>query len=320
LRIRHAGICNTDIEITKGYLGFDGILGHEFVATVAEAPGAPNLEGRRVVGDINVPCHECDLCRRGHTNHCRHVRAIGMRGLDGAFAEYMLLPRANLHPVPDSVTDENAVFVEPAAAAVEITERVHIRPTDAVMVLGDGKLGLASALVLNGLGFDVTVIGRHRSKLDVAAKAGMATVLEDDLPTDAWNERFQVVVEATGSPSGLQSAIRFVEPRGTIVLKSTTASTANVNLAPIAVHEVSVIGSRCGPFDPVLRLLETGRLDFTPMISNRFPLARAVEAWREATSRESLKVMLEITANRRSSADAVASQAAADTHGNKEHA
>lgn len=289
VRVRLAGICNTDLEITRGYLGYVGILGHEFVGTVADADD-PDLVGKRVVGEINVACWECPMCRMGYPRHCERIRTMGMRAWPGCFADYAVLPRENLHLVPESVGDLDAVFIEPLAAAVEVLEQVHIRRSDRVVVLGDGKLGLLVAQVVHASGHQVTLVGRHEEKLAIAREAGIETALSGSA---ASSRRADVVVECTGSPSGLAEAAALVRPRGTIVLKSTFHAEAPLNLSPVVVNEVTCVGSRCGPFPPAMRLLQERKIDTASLIGAVFPAARAVEAFEQAGTRGSLKVLLD---------------------------
>lgn len=289
VRVRLAGICNTDLEITRGYLGYTGILGHEFVGTVEDADD-PRLLGKRVVGEINVPCWECPMCRMGYPRHCERIRTMGMRAWPGCFADYTVLPCENLHPVPGSVSDQEAVFTEPLAAAVEVLEQVHIRQSDSVVVLGDGKLGLLVAQVVHASGHPVVLVGRHEEKLEIARKAGVETALSG---SPVLPPRADVVVECTGSPSGLAEAVALVRPRGTIVLKSTFHGEAPLNLSPVVVNEVTCVGSRCGPFPPAMRLLEERKIDTASLIDGVFPAARAIEAFEQAGRRGSLKVLLD---------------------------
>ncbi|MGE5593276.1 MAG: MDR/zinc-dependent alcohol dehydrogenase-like family protein [Betaproteobacteria bacterium] len=289
VRVRLAGICNTDLEVTRGYLGYVGILGHEFVGTVVDADD-PDLVGRRVVGEINVACHECSMCRMGYPRHCERIRTMGMRDWPGCFADYAVLPCGNLHGVPERVGDLEAVFVEPLAAAVEVLEQVHIRQSDSVVVLGDGKLGLLVAGVLHASGYRTVLVGRHVEKLAIAQRAGIETALSG---SRNLRRKADVVVECTGSPSGLADAAALVRPRGTIVLKSTFRGEAPVNLSPLVVNEVTCVGSRCGPFPPAIRLLEERKIDTSSLIGAIFCAARAVEAFEEAARRGSLKVLLD---------------------------
>ncbi len=287
IRVVLAGICNTDIEITRGYAGFRGILGHEFVGVVEEADD-PTWIGRRVVGEINCVCGECPTCRRGDAPHCPQRTVLGIQGRDGAMADYCALPLGNLHHVPDSVSDEEAVFVEPLAAALEITERIHLRPTGRVVVIGDGKLGLLVAQVLRLTGCDLLVVGHHERKLSLLSHMGVRVCLERDLDhTEA-----DVVVDCTGAPGGLTLARRLIRPRGRLVLKSTFAGESRLDLVSLVVDEVMLIGSRCGPFAPALRLLERGLVEVRPLIERVYPLDEGPAAMEQARSRGALKVLL----------------------------
>lgn len=291
IRVRMAGICNTDLEIIKGYMGFKGIPGHEFVGTVEKVNERNGLlTGKRVVGEINCVCGVCDYCTGGLSRHCPQRTTIGISGRDGAFAEYLTLPVENLHEVPDNISDEEAVFTEPLAAAFEITEQVYIKPTDRIIVLGDGKLGLLSALVLALTGAGITLAGNHEHKLAIAREAGIGSCLAKDLPMD---RKYDVVVEATGTPAGLGKALELVRPRGTIALKSTVASTKEVDLNRIVIDEVTVLGSRCGPFEPALRALSDKTINVKPLISGIFPAGKALEAFRTAGRKNSLKVLID---------------------------
>jgi len=272
-------------------MDFSGVLGHEFVGVVEESPSG-RLKGRRVVGKINANCAGCATCQAGHPTHCPHRTTLGIAGRDGAHAEYLRLPERNLHIVPDSVPDEAAVFTEPLAAALEIPDRIAIRPTNHVAVLGDGKLGLLVAQVLALSGCDLLLLGHHPEKLQIAASRGIATRMsasDDDLPSSA---SFDVVVECTGHPGGFASARRLVRPRGALVLKSTFHANLTLNMSQIVVDEITLIGPRCGPFPPALRLLATGRVDVQPLIDSCFPLKQGVEAYARAAERGTLKVLL----------------------------
>lgn len=279
------GICNTDIEITRGYAGFRGTLGHEFVAVV-ERCADPAWVGRRVVGEINAACLRCATCLRGDTSHCHERTTLGIRGRDGAMADAFSLPTHCLHAVPDPVPDEAAVFTEPLAAAVEILELTHLRPTDRVAVVGDGKLGLLVAQVLRLPGNEVVVVGRHPERRALLATLGVTAVAADDLPT----ERFDVVVDCAGNTSGLATARRLVRPRGRLVLKSTYAGVGQVDLSAVVVDEVQVLGSRCGPFAPALRLLARGLVQTAPLIAACYPLDDGLQAF--AAAQGTLKVLL----------------------------
>lgn len=292
IRVRLAGICNTDLELHKGYMNFCGVPGHEFVGIVKSAPGAAGWERRRVVGDINAACLQCPTCLAGHPTHCPNRTTLGIQGRDGAFAEYLVLPIANLHAVPDILPDDVAVFTEPLAAACEILEQIHVHPTDRVIVIGDGKLGLLCAQVLALTGCDLTVLGRHPQKLDILKQWGInVTGDQSGIPHNA-----DIVVEATGNPSGYATACEVVRPRGTLVLKSTYHGRTAVNLSSQVVDEITVVGSRCGPFAPALRLLEQQWIKVTPLISARYPLAEAAVAFEHASQPGVLKVLLEVAA------------------------
>src|SRR6266702_8478400 len=255
IRVLQAGICNTDLEITRGYLDFQGVLGHEFVGIVEEVlvrsgiPEASPLVGQRVVGEINSACHnsECWYCQHTMLTHCPHRTTLGILGRDGAFAEYLTLPIENLHVVPENVSDEEAVFVEPLAANFEILEQVHLKPTDSVLVLGDGKMGQLAAQVLALVGCEVIMVGKHKEKLALAEKRGVHPSLLTDAKSFVLENgrRVDVVIECSGSPQGLELAMRLVRPRGTIVLKSTVADKTTLHLAPIVIDEIRVQGSRC---------------------------------------------------------------------------
>ncbi len=290
VRVSVAGVCNTDLELVKGYMQFRGIPGHEFVGVVERAPGFEQWEGRRIVGEINAACGDCPTCRAGRPTHCPNRTTLGIGGRDGAFAEYLTLPVRNLLPVPDSLPDEIAVFAEPLAAACEILQQVHVRPTDRVVVLGDGKLGLLCAQVLALTGCDLTVVGHHPEKLNLLAQQGILTAADDEsVETGA-----DLVVEVTGRPEGYAAARRLVRPRGVIVLKSTYHGSLDANLTMVVVDEVTLVGSRCGPFAPALRLLEQGLIKVTPLIQARYPLSQALDAFEHAGRPGTLKVLVEV--------------------------
>jgi threonine dehydrogenase-like Zn-dependent dehydrogenase len=288
--VKLAGICNTDLEIVHGYMGFQGVLGHEFVGVVEECAGK-SLVGQRVVGEINCCCGECPTCLAGAPTHCPHRTTLGIWGRDGAFADYLSLPVANLHIVPEAVSDEAAVFVEPLAAALEILEQIQVKPTDRVVVLGDGKLGLLVAQVLGLTGCDLVVGGRHEEKLAILERRGIDARLANELPT----EKADVVVDCTGHPSGFAAARGLVKPRGTLVLKSTFHGDVEVNLSMLVVDEITLIGSRCGPFAPALHLLERGLVDVESLVSVTCPLDERLAAFERAQKKGILKVLLDIT-------------------------
>jgi threonine dehydrogenase-like Zn-dependent dehydrogenase len=273
-------------------MAFRGVLGHEFVGVADEGPFA----GRRVVGDINGRCWSCPTCTAGRPTHCPNRTTIGIAGHDGAFAEYVAVPQRNLHLVPETVATDAAVFAEPLAAACQIPAQVPIDRADRVLVLGDGRLGNLCAQVLARLTGDLLVVGRHESKLALLRTLGIDTCLLDDAPTDRGAD---LVVDCTGSESGLPTALRMVRPRGTIVLKTTVAGTQTLALSPIVIDEVTVVGSRCGPFDRALDALEKGWVSVEPLISCRFDLARGIEALDAAGTRPVLKVLLDVAEHRR---------------------
>jgi threonine dehydrogenase-like Zn-dependent dehydrogenase len=292
VRVTLAGVCNTDLEIARGYAGFRGTLGHEFVGVVESAPGAPELVGRRVVGEINAGCGACGLCLAGDARHCPARTVLGIVGRDGAFAETLQLPAANLLPVPDEVPDERAVFTEPLAAACGITERVRVERGARVAVIGDGKLGLLCAQALKILtGASVTLVGRHPSKLDIARRRGVETVKSDETPS-FFARAFDVTVEASGSPSGFETALKLLRPRGTLVLKSTFHGTTELNAAPVVVDEISIVGSRCGRFAPALELLARDAVEVDALVHEEFPLSEGVRAFERAAAPGVLKVLL----------------------------
>jgi len=285
--VRLAGICSTDLQLLKGYMAFRGILGHEFVGIVEEGP--PEWRGRRVVGEINFACGRCPTCVQGLGRHCPNRRVMGILNADGAFAEQVAVPIANLHLVPDGVPDETAVFTEPLAAAFEILDQVDVQPGTRCVVLGDGKLGLLVAQVLHVAGARVIVVGKHDDKLAIARRWGVEAV-----GLAQWTgAAADLVVEATGSAKGFAAAVAMTRPRGTLVLKSTVAEAAPLNLAPLVINEVTVVGSRCGRFAPALHALEAARVDVRPLVSRRFPLRDAVAALQIAGAPGVLKVLLE---------------------------
>jgi threonine dehydrogenase-like Zn-dependent dehydrogenase len=292
IHVLHAGICHTDLELLRGYRGFNGVPGHEFVGQVEACANRPDLVGRRVVGEINISCGTCTRCRMNMRTHCQQRRVLGIDGKDGAFAEYLTLPVENLHLVPDSISDSEAVFVEPTAACLEILEQVQIQPTDSILVLGDGKLGLLAAQVLALTSAQVKIQGRHAQKLAIARSMGLETALAEENTDNQAQASFDIVVECTGSVSGLETACRMVRPRGTIILKSTVASKAALDLAPFVVNEITIVGSRCGPFAPAIRALAQQRVHVTPLLSATYPLHAGEEAFEAATRHEMLKVQI----------------------------
>jgi alcohol dehydrogenase len=290
IHTRLAGICNTDLEIMRGYMGFKGVLGHEFVGTVVRADDAPGLVGRRVVGEINAYCGRCPTCLRGDPTHCPRRTTLGIDRRDGVMADYFTLPARLLHPVPDALPDEWAVFAEPMAAACEIAERNHVRPTDRVIVLGDGKLGLLVAQVLQLTGCDLLAVGRHPEKLGILERRGIRVQLAGEKVEPGAD----VVVEATGSVEGFAVARALVRPRGTLVLKSTFHGDVALNLSMLVVDEVTVTGSRCGPFPPALRLLTQRLVDVEALIHETLPLEAGPAAFERAAAPGVLKVLLKV--------------------------
>ena len=290
VRVHLAGVCNTDLEIARGYMGFTGVLGHEFVGHVEEGPKA--LCGKRVVGEINFACGACSACAAGLSRHCPTRSVMGILDADGAFAQRVSVPVANLHTVPESVSDEQAVFTEPLAAAFEILEQGAASAGERAVVLGDGKLGLLVAQVLQTAGLDVLAVGRHPEKLAILEARGIRT-LEASAWKDPAGENSDVVVEATGSSTGFAQAMAAVRPRGRLVLKSTLAEAADLNLAPLVIDEITLVGSRCGPFAPALEALASGSVEVAPLVSERYALARADEALRRAEAPGVLKVLLD---------------------------
>jgi threonine dehydrogenase-like Zn-dependent dehydrogenase len=288
VRVLRAGICNTDIELLRGYYPYSGILGHEFVGVVEQGP--PHLVNQRVVGEINAVCGQCRFCRRGQSTHCENRTVLGIVNRNGAFADYLSLPVENLHPVPDNVPTEAATFTEPLAAALEIQQQVQIRPDDRVLVVGDGKLGQLVAQTLALTNCDLFVVGRHRDKLANLAARDIKTGLVDNVKDRA----FDISVECTGNPEGFAIAHRALRPRGTLVLKSTYAGNLSLDASSLVVDEITLIGSRCGPFPAALQLLAAGKIDVQPLIQACYPLSQGLTAFEHAQKRGVLKVLLEI--------------------------
>jgi threonine dehydrogenase-like Zn-dependent dehydrogenase len=288
IRLIQAGICNTDLELRRGYYGFSGVPGHEFVGEVIEADSR-DLIGKRVVGEINLACGCCSWCRRGMGRHCPTRSVLGIVRHPGAFREFLTLPERNLHIVPDSIPNEIAVFIEPVAAACEVLDQVQIPCGTPVAVLGDGKLGLLVAQVLQANGYRVHQFGRHAEKLRIAAKAGVTTEIRGENLPEA---EYQWVVDATGSQAGLHAAIRMVQPRGTIIMKSTVHGEIPIDTAPVIVNEITLVGSRCGRFEPAIELLQLGAIDVASLISERMPLSKAPAAFDRASERGVMKVLL----------------------------
>jgi threonine dehydrogenase-like Zn-dependent dehydrogenase len=288
IRLLCGGICNTDLELQRGYYGFAGTPGHEFAGVVVEAD-SPAWIGRRVVGEINLGCGACQWCRRGLGRHCPGRTVLGIVNHPGAFREFLTLPERNLHALPDTLPTARAVFAEPLAAACEILDQVALPCASEIAVLGDGKLGLLIALVLNAYGHRVHQFGHHPEKLQIASRAGVATeVAASALPEMAYDW----VVDATGSPEGFRQAVRMTRPRGTVILKSTVHGLVGVDTAPVIVNEITLVGSRCGRFEPALDLLNRNLIPVEELISDEFPLAHAPRAFERAAQKGVLKVLL----------------------------
>ena len=290
VKVLRAGICATNLELEAGYMDFDGVPGHEFCGTVVA--GSKQLRGKRVVADINCICKHCDMCLSGLGNHCRNRTVVGIVGRDGAMAEYVAIPEENCYPVPDNVPDENAVFAEPLAAAYQVVKQVPIDSTTRVTVLGSGRLGLLIAQVLAATGCKLVVAGRNPRTLQFCERWRINTAHVDDLRPVFDRD---VVVEATGSMAGLQTAMQLVRPHGTLVLKSTVAEGVPLNLTPLVVNEVTVIGSRCGPLAEAIATLAADRIDVSSMISRTYPLEEGPAAFAAATAPENIKILLDPT-------------------------
>jgi len=288
VRVVRAGVCETDLQLIKGYMGFRGVLGHEFVGVAESGPHA----GRRVVGEINCACWSCETCRKGLPTHCPNRTVLGILNHDGAFADMIAVPHRNLHAVPDALSDDVAVFTEPVAAAFQIPVQLTIGRQDRIAVLGDGRLGNLCAQVLARLSDHVLVVGKHPEKLAIVGALDIATTLL----SDSLEERaYDIVVDCTGSESGLPAALKLVRPRGTIVLKTTVAGEQTLPWAPFVIDEVTLVGSRCGPFDQALAALEKGHVQVQPLISDRFDLSRGLDALSRAQTKGILKVLLDVS-------------------------
>src|SRR6266498_2122455 len=288
IKIRKAGICSTDLELVKGYYPYTGVIGHEFVGEVIESDD-PSWIGQRVVGEINVVCGHCEQCLHGRSTHCENRTVLGIINRNGTFAEFTTLPIANLHRVPASVSDEMAVFTEPLAAALEIQDQIQVKPSDRVLIVGAGRLGQLIAQTLALTGCNLGVVARHAHQQDLLKARGIKIIAEEEI--QPW--RSDIVVEATGSPSGFSLARRAIRPRGTMVLKSTYKGEMSVNFSSIVVDEINLIGSRCGPFEPALRLMESRQVDPTVLIAEEFRLRDALKAFERAAETGVLKVLVE---------------------------
>ena len=289
IKIRKAGICSTDLELVKGYYPYTGILGHEFVGEVLEAED-PSWIGQRVVGEINVSCQHCEQCLHGRPTHCENRTVLGIVNRDGTFAEFTQLPIANLHRVPDTVPDEMAVFTEPLAAALEIQQQVQLKPTDRVLLIGAGRLGQLIAQTFALTGCDLRVVARHPHQQDLLRRRGIRIISEEDIQPWRWD----IVVEATGSPAGFALARRAIRPRGTLVMKSTYKGELSLNFSSVVVDEINIVGSRCGPFEPALRLMESRQVDPTVLIASEFRLAEGLKAFEHAAEAGVLKVLVKL--------------------------
>lgn len=290
VRVLRSGICNTDLELLRGYYPYRGIPGHEFVGIVEWGP--EHLLGQRVVGEINAACEQCRFCQQGQPTHCENRTVLGIVNRHGSFAEYLTLPNANLHPVPDQVSTDAATFTEPLAAALEIQQQVQVQPTMRVLVVGDGKLGQLVAQTLALTGCDLLVVGRHVEKLANLAERGIRVGFVDRVR----DRSFDLAVECTGNPEGFAIAHRALRPRGTLVLKSTYAGQLTIDASALVVDEITLVGSRCGPFAPALELLRTEQVNILPLIQARYPLAEVLQAFEHAQQRGMLKVLLDIGA------------------------
>ncbi len=291
VRVIQAGICATDLQLVQGYMGFQGVLGHEFVGIVDEAPHHPDLVGKRVVGEINAACRTCPVCRAGRLTHCPHRTTLGIDRRDGAFADYLALPIENLYPLPDEITNDQAVFTEPLAAACQILKQISIHEADRVLVIGDGKLGLLCAQVLHRAGCRLTALGRHPEKLQILTERGIHT----SQGPASLSPGFDIVVEATGTADGFKLACEYARPRGTIVLKSTYHGQTAVDMTALVIHEITVVGSRCGPFPAAIVLLQENAINVQSLIHKRFPIEEGTDALTYAATKGVLKVLLEMT-------------------------
>ena len=288
-----AGICNTDYEITKGYMGYKGVLGHEFVGVVKKVgKNAPqSLLNKRVVGGINLACDNCEWCHRGLQRHCPNRSTLGIYKKDGCFCEYFTLPYKNVIPISDKIDDITATFSEPLAAAYEIIEQIHIKPYQKVALVGDGKLGLCISLVFHTLNIDYVHIGKHSEKLKITGDLGEKTLLLGEITPDMMKS-FDFVVEATGSVSGFETSANLTKPRGTLILKSTIAASQGLNLSGIVVDEITIVGSRCGQFPPIIRLLEKGLIDVKPLVDSIYNVDDFESAFKKNAEKNTLKVLV----------------------------
>ncbi|HEY0983106.1 MDR/zinc-dependent alcohol dehydrogenase-like family protein [Schlesneria sp.] len=286
VRVIKAGLCETDLQLVQGYMGYQGILGHEFVG-IAESG---RFQGQRVVGEINCACGECATCKQGIPTHCPHRSVLGILNHDGAFAEYVAVPEHNLHLVPEHVSTEHAVFVEPLAAAFQILDQISVNQSHTVIVLGDGRLGNLCSQVLAQTGCRLTTVGKHPQKLKLLSDRGITTALVSEIE---MARQADFVVDCTGSATGFETALKLLKPRGTLVLKTTVAGTQQLSLAPLVIDEITVVGSRCGPFPPAIRALAEQRIDVESLIDATYPLNESLAAFERARTRPTLKLLLD---------------------------
>lgn len=290
IKVNCAGVCNTDMEIIKGYVpGFNGVMGHEFFGRVVECEDA-GMEGKRVTAEINCACGECDFCKKGLGRHCPKRTVLGIINSDGAFAEYVVVPKQNIFVIPDEIADDDAIFIEPLAAALEIVEQVQIVPEAEILILGDGKLGLLISFVMKCLEHNVTMVGKHREKLTFAKSLGIKVVMLDEFT----NHNYDIVIEATGNGGALEMAINNTKPRGVVVLKSTYAGNVSFNASKVVVDEISIIGSRCGLFEAAIDFLlkYSTQLQLSNLISKKFPLNEGIGAFNYAKGSQTLKCII----------------------------
>ena len=288
VRVRLAGICNTDLEMTRGYYPFSGILGHEFIGEVVNSSNQ-SLEGTRVTGEINIICGVCNACKQGTSSHCENRKTLGIHERPGCFAEYLAIPIRNLHRIPETVKDESAVFTEPLAAALQIQQQVQIKPSDRVLIVGAGRLGQLIAQTLALTGCDLNVVVRHEYQRKVLSRRGINTLPE----MMVGSRLYDLVVDATGSPGGFDLARKAVRPRGMLVIKSTYTDELTINFSSLVVDEITLVGSRCGPFEPALRMLEVGVVNPTPLITARYPLMDGMAAMEHASQPGVFKILLD---------------------------
>lgn len=293
IRVLMAGICNTDVELYRGYYDFAGVPGHEFVGVIEKAPQRPEWQGKRAVADINCGCGTCSWCLKGNHRHCVSRKTVGIKGMDGAFAQYVKVPLKNIYLVDDIVATEAAVFAEPLAAALEISQQIHMTSDLKVLVLGDGKLGLLIALALKHYNPDLLLVGKHESKLEIAKSQGINTIqVSSDIKLP---HHFDIVIEATGQADGVNDALQFVRPEGTIVLKTTSHELSQINLAKVVVDEIHLVGSRCGDIRLALSFLRNGLVDVRPLIEGVYPFREFKEAFKHALQPNAKKVLLKLS-------------------------